>query len=119
MAAEDPRETTECFVVMPISVPTHLMSRYGGRTDHFSQIYRTLIAPAVKRAGLQPTPPGREGTENIQAAIINDLHDSQLVLARYHLERGTYRYRPPVRRHAQRVHPAPVAVRVVGGSVLR
>jgi hypothetical protein len=73
--------TKKCFVIMPISMPPHLAERYGERHDHFTRIYDALIAPAVERAGLAPVGPSRTGTENIQAAIINDLHDADLVLA--------------------------------------
>lgn len=70
-----------CFVVMPITVPAHLHDRYAGRTDHFTKIFEVLIAPAVEKAGLTVLPPARTGTENIQAAIINDLRNADLVLA--------------------------------------
>lgn len=73
--------TRTCFVVMPITVPSHLLERYGDRPDHFTKIYDALIAPAVERAGLEPIGPARSGTENIQAGIINDLQDADLVLA--------------------------------------
>jgi hypothetical protein len=65
---------------MPITVPSHLVERYGG-PDHFTKIYDALIGPAVEAAGLEPIPPSRSGTENIQAAIINDLQGADLVLA--------------------------------------
>jgi hypothetical protein len=71
-----------CFVIMPITVPGHLLeTRYGGREDHFEKVYKALIAPAVTKAGLTPSPPRREGTDNIQARIINDLQTAHLVLA--------------------------------------
>ena len=70
-----------CFVVMPISVASHLTDRYDGRSDHFNKIYATLISPAIVAAGLVPRPTTRIGTENIPAAIINDLRDSDLVVA--------------------------------------
>ena len=70
-----------CFVIMPITVPAHFEQRYGGREDHFTKIYDALIEPAVRAAGLEPIPPSRSGTENIQAAIINDLQGADLVLA--------------------------------------
>lgn len=70
-----------CFVIMPITVPAHVAERYGGRPDHFTKVYDALIAPAVRAAGLSPIGPSRSGTENIQAAIINDLQGADLVLA--------------------------------------
>ncbi|HYI62323.1 MAG TPA: hypothetical protein VEW93_11030 [Acidimicrobiales bacterium] len=45
------------------------------------KIADALIAPAVEKAGLTLMPTVRSGTENIQAAIINDLRDADLVLA--------------------------------------
>lgn len=70
-----------CFIVMPISVPKHLVDRYGGRVDHFKKVCSSLIEPAAERAGLQAISPTRTGTENIQAAIINDLQGADFVLA--------------------------------------
>lgn len=72
---------TTCFVVMPITVPGHLLDRYAGRADHFVKIFDALIEPAVSEAGLTPIGPSRTGTENIHAAIINDLQGADLVLA--------------------------------------
>lgn len=66
---------------MPISVPPHLLERYGDRTDHFTKIHDTLLVPAIESAGLQALPTARAGTENIQAGIINDLEGADLVLA--------------------------------------
>lgn len=70
-----------CFVIMPISMPTHLQERYGHRDNHFSEIYRALIKPAIEKADLIPKSPVRDGTENIQAGIIDDLRNTDLVLA--------------------------------------
>ena len=70
-----------CFVIMPISMPSHLEERYGTRMDHFREVYRALIEPSVVKAGLTPKSPVRDGTENIQAGIINDLRNADLVLA--------------------------------------
>ncbi len=74
-------ESPTCFVIMPISVPKHLLGRYSERADHFTKIYSAVISPAIVGAGMTPLSPSRTGTENIQAAIINDLHDADLVLA--------------------------------------
>lgn len=60
------------------SAPTR---RYGDRTDHFTKIHDTLLVPAIEAAGLRALPTARAGTENIQAAIINDLEGADLVLA--------------------------------------
>ncbi|HEX8001456.1 MAG TPA: hypothetical protein VF519_02040 [Mycobacteriales bacterium] len=68
-------------MIMPITVPAHLLEHYDDLHDHFTQVYDALIAPAVERAGLTPIPPSRSGTENIQAGIINDLQGADLVLA--------------------------------------
>ena len=66
---------------MPMSTPEHLAGRYADRVDHFPKVLESLIAPALERAGLQIRRPDRAGTENIQAGIINDLQDANLVLA--------------------------------------
>jgi nucleoside 2-deoxyribosyltransferase len=66
---------------MPITVAAHHLERYENRDDHYEQIFRSMIQPAVELAGLQVSAPKREGTENIQAGIINDLQSADLVLA--------------------------------------
>jgi len=66
---------------MPITVPDHLLERYGDRVDHFEQIYSALISPAIVEAGLTAISPARHGSVNIQAGVINDLEGADMVLA--------------------------------------
>ena len=44
---------TKCFIIMPFSVTESDLSRYSGDKDHWTEVYRGLIAPAVRSAGLQ------------------------------------------------------------------
>jgi hypothetical protein len=71
----------KCFVIMPISVRTDRLARYAAGADHFRKILQYLIKPAVELADLELIEPSRSGSENIQAGIINDLRESDLVLA--------------------------------------
>lgn len=38
----------KCFIIMPISTPE------GYTENHFKQVYETIIAPAVVKAGYEP-----------------------------------------------------------------
>lgn len=73
-------EPETCFIIMPISRPKHLADRYLA-DDHFAHVLDDLLIPAVEAAGFEARPPARRGTTNIQAGIINDLQNADLVLA--------------------------------------
>lgn len=69
----------ECFVIMPISMPGHLVETYGDQ-DHFLDVYKYLFKPAIEQAGLKPVPPVAKGAVLIQADIIERIEKVPLVL---------------------------------------
>ncbi|MCP4967749.1 MAG: helix-turn-helix transcriptional regulator [bacterium] len=77
----EPATVPTCFVISPISLPPHLSERYGNEDDHFRHVIDNILLPSVEAAGLVPKSPIRDGSENIQAAVIKDLEDADLVLA--------------------------------------
>ncbi len=70
----------KCFVIMPITMPEHLVSNYRDDPEHFIHVYECLFEPAIKEAGYEPLSPSSKGSEIIQADIIRNLEDSDLVL---------------------------------------
>ena len=70
----------ECFVIMPISTPAHLVDTYGGDPDHFLDVYEYLFKPAIGKAELTPVPPAAKGSELIQGEIIKRIEEANLVL---------------------------------------
>jgi hypothetical protein len=69
-----------CFIAMPISTPEHLVSDYGGDTEHFRHVLDCLFIPAVEAAGMIPISPISKGSEVIHADIIEHLQTADLVL---------------------------------------
>lgn len=64
-----------CFVIMP----------FGERTDayetgFFTEVFASLFKPAIEAAGFEARTAKRQGSDVIQATIVNELLDSQLVL---------------------------------------
>lgn len=68
--------TLTCFVVMPFVERS---------TEHpagfFTEVLNKLIIPAATRAGLRVVTARRQGSDVIQASIVNDLLDADLVIA--------------------------------------
>ncbi|MFC7487240.1 hypothetical protein ACOCJ7_00115 [Knoellia sp. CPCC 206453] len=64
-----------CFVAMPFSEKS---DDYA--TGFFSEVYASLFVPAIEAAGLRATTARRQGSDVIQATIVNDLLDADLVL---------------------------------------
>ncbi|MBK8127665.1 MAG: hypothetical protein IPK53_01635 [bacterium] len=56
------------------------MPKYRDDRDHFTHVYECLFRPAIEAAGFEPIPPSSRGSEIIQADIIHNLEDSDLVL---------------------------------------
>jgi hypothetical protein len=73
-----PRPT--CFVVMPITTPEHLVSRYGNDPDHFAHLLDFLIRPALVAAGFEVVEPSMRQGEFIHAEVIKNLRHCDLVL---------------------------------------
>jgi len=69
-----------CFVIMPISTPEKMINRYGGDKNHFTNVFKSIFAPAIEKAGFTPISPASTGSDIIQADIIENLSASDLVL---------------------------------------
>lgn len=65
-----------CFVIMPFVEKT---DEYP--IGFFEEVFNALIVPAVEGAGFTVKTAKRQGSDVIQATIINDLLDADLVLA--------------------------------------
>jgi hypothetical protein len=70
----------ECFVIMPLTTPSELASRYGGDSDHFSHVLDHLFVPAIEQAGFEAKKPIAEGADLIHAEIVRNLETADLVL---------------------------------------
>ena len=70
----------DCFIVAPISTGKELVELYGGDQNHFSNVLKYLLVPAVREAGLNPIEPVMEGSDVIHAQIIRNLEESPHVL---------------------------------------
>lgn len=64
-----------CFVAMPFSEKT---DEYA--TGFFTEVYASLFVPAIELAGFEAKTARRQGSDVIQATIVNDLLDADLVL---------------------------------------
>ncbi len=69
-----------CFIIMPITTPANLAEHYNGDKDHFAHVLDHLFMPAVEKAGFSPISPKATGADLIQAEIIKQLSDTELVL---------------------------------------
>jgi len=69
----------DCFIIMPITTPQHLLELYDNDANHFEHILSYLFIPAIKQAGYNPILPTRKGSENIQAEIIKNLEIADMV----------------------------------------
>lgn len=78
MAKSESKEN--CFIIMPITTPTLLVEKYNDDEEHFSHVLVHLFIPAVVGAGFKPIPPKAVGSNIIQADIIKQLSDCELVL---------------------------------------
>lgn len=75
--AEPTTETgLKCFVAMPFR------ERETGRSGgFFDEVLRALVAPAGRDAGFEVATANRDGSDVIQATIVNELLDADLVVA--------------------------------------
>ncbi len=71
----------KCFVAMPISTPANRVADYEGDADHFGHVLEYLISPALREVGYQVIPPAASGSTVIQAEIVKNLVQSDLVLS--------------------------------------
>jgi hypothetical protein len=74
----EPRQQTglKCFAAMPFR--ERESSRSSG---FFDEVLRALIAPAGRNAGFEVITANRDGSDVIQATIVNQLLDADLVIA--------------------------------------
>lgn len=70
----------QCFIIMPISVREDDLDKYRDGADHFAHVLECLHKPSVEQAGYEPIPPGAEGSDLIQAGIIKNLEEADIVL---------------------------------------
>lgn len=68
-----------CFIIMPISIPSELENLYGDK-DHFTHVLEYLFIPAIKEAGMVPIEPIVRGAEVIHAEIIKNIETAEFVL---------------------------------------
>ncbi len=73
-------DTKECFIIMPITTPDIFLEKYRDGKDHFKHVLECFFMPSVEKAGYKPIPPKAEGSDLIQANIIENLEKSDLVL---------------------------------------
>lgn len=70
----------ECFIIMPLTVPEHMMPFYRDGQEHFSHVLDYLFIPAIKKAGYSPKPPIAKGADFIHKEIIKNLETADIVL---------------------------------------
>lgn len=68
-------ERPVCFVIMPFVERTDVYA-----TGFFTEVFASLFAPALEAAVFEPRTAKRQGSDVIQATIINELYDADLVL---------------------------------------
>jgi hypothetical protein len=73
-------EDRRCFVIMPITTPNRLATTYAEDADHFTHVYQLLFVPAIREAGFVPVPPAARGSDLIQAGIVKNLQEADIVL---------------------------------------
>lgn len=44
----------ECFIIMPVTTQSDMISAYNGDKDHFKHVMENLFVPANKEAGFKP-----------------------------------------------------------------
>ena len=71
---------SDCFIIMPITTPEHLVDQYKEDSDHFLHVLEHLFIPAVEKTGYTPVPPSATGSDLIQAEIISQLENADHVL---------------------------------------
>lgn len=64
-----------CFVIMPFTEHTDTYA-----IGFFTEVFASLFKPAIEEAGFEARTAKRQGSDVIQATIVNELLDSSLVL---------------------------------------
>lgn len=78
--AKETDKQKECFVIMPITVPEHMLKKYRDGKDHFNHVLDSLFIPAVEKAGYKTVLPRVKGSDFIHSIIITNLQTTDLVL---------------------------------------
>ncbi|MDX2109305.1 MAG: hypothetical protein SFY80_03590 [Verrucomicrobiota bacterium] len=70
----------KCFVIMPISVPEHLLPLYDNNPKHFSVVFEDMIKPALETLNLEAIPPSATAADVIHGEIIKNIQESDYVI---------------------------------------
>ena len=74
------KKAKSCFIIMPVTTPDDLAGNYQNDMDHFTHVLECIFIPALKKVEFEAIPPKATGSEIIQAEIIAQLANSDLVL---------------------------------------
>lgn len=77
MSDDSPEKT--CFIAMPVRT-TEAQAEAFGDANHWKHIMDSLFVPAVKAAGFTPWLPVSTGSDLIQAEIVRQLEQADMVL---------------------------------------
>ncbi|TKJ33530.1 MAG: hypothetical protein CEE38_20435 [Planctomycetes bacterium B3_Pla] len=69
-----------CFIIMPISTSDPFLDKYRDGVEHFKHVLQCLLVPSVEAAGYKAISPIAKGSDLIQAEIISNLEQSDMVL---------------------------------------
>ncbi len=69
-----------CFIIMPITLPDHLVDKYNRDNEHFSKVLHKMFMPAIDAIGYEPVPPTSKGSHIIQSDILKKIENADLVL---------------------------------------
>lgn len=69
-----------CFIIMPLTTPDAFVSQFKGDNKHFLHVLENIFIPAIEKAGFNPIKPIAKGSDLIQAEIIKNLNEVDLVL---------------------------------------
>jgi len=70
----------ECFIIMPITTPEHVIESYRDGGEHFKHVLDCLFIPSVAKAGYTPIPPIAKGADLIHAVIVRNVETADMVL---------------------------------------
>jgi len=70
----------KCFIIMPITTPEELVTRYKGDSRHFDHVLDCLFMPAIVKSGLDPIKPIASGADLIHGRTIKLIEQSDLTL---------------------------------------
>jgi len=74
------KDEKTCFIIMPITTPPAFREQYRDGPGHFTHVLECLFVPSVEKAGYKAIRPKAQGADLIQASIIENLEQSDLLL---------------------------------------